>query len=329
VLSRERVVRVIQHERPDRIPVYGWVAANLTPQITEAFGSVEAFEDHYEFDFAHLFGGPSAFPGEEVEKLREEKGGSIDPPAALDLPLSDPNDLGAYDEIVQQVRHHKEERDRFVYVQTPGIFEALNGVFGIENHLAYLLMFPDDIDRVYRKQAEWNRAFANNCLDLGVDMIHVSDDWGAQTGLLFSTDIWWSTIYPNHKITADAVRRRGAFLSLHSDGNVNAVVDGILELGYQVVHPWQESAGMDLAEQKRRWGDRFVVMGGLDVQTTIGFGRLDFLKAEIERVLHLFADGGLLFCTTHFVQDHCTIDELVFAYDTVRRVVRELSENTC
>lgn len=328
MLPRERVIQVIRREKPDRIPIYGWVKANMTDQITEAFGSVEAFEDHYEFDFAHLFGGPGTWAEDEVKSLRNVNGGTIDPPAALDLSTMDPNTLEAYQEIVDQVRHHKEERGRFVYVQTPGIFEALNGLFGIENHLLYLLMYPGELGEVYRRQAEWNRAFANNCLDLGVDMIHVSDDWGAQTGLLFSTDTWWSLIHPNHKVTADAVKQRGAFLSLHSDGNVNAVVDGIVDLGYDVVHPWQESARMSLRGQREGYGDKFVVMGGLDVQTTIGFGKLDFLQAEIERVLTMFQDGGLLFCTTHFVQDHCTIEELTLAYDTVYQRVRELGART-
>ena len=82
---------------------------------------------------------------------------------------------------------------------------------------------------------------------------------------------------------------------------------------------------MNLAEQKQKHGDKFVVMGGLDVQTTLGFGKYDLLRAEIERVLRLFKDGGLLFCTTHFVQDHCTLDELTFAYDLIYRRVRELA----
>ena len=324
MLPRERVIKVIRRERPDRIPIYGWVSANLTPPVTEAFGSVAAFEDKYEFDFAHLFGGPGTYTSEALDQLRAAGGGEITPPAALDLVPTDPNNRAAYQDVVDQVRHHKEERGRFVYMQTPGIFEALNGVFGIEPHLMYLLMYPDALHEVYRRQAEWNRAFAMNCLDLGVDMVHVSDDWGAQHSLLFSTDIWWSMIFPYHRITAEAVKKRGAYLSLHSDGNVNAVIDGIMQLGYDVVHPWQESAGMSLAMQKAKYGNRFVVMGGLDVQTTIGFGKLDLLKAEIERVLRMFADGGLLYCTTHFVQDHCSIDELTFAYDTIYRLVREL-----
>jgi uroporphyrinogen decarboxylase len=36
----------------------------------------------------------------------------------------------------------------------------------------------------------------------------------------------------------------------------------------------------------------------------------------------MFADGGLIFCTSHFVQNHCTIEELTLAYDTVYDLVR-------
>ncbi|MBM3492952.1 MAG: hypothetical protein FJX72_01320 [Armatimonadetes bacterium] len=154
-----------------------------------------------------------------------------------------------------------------------------------------------------------------NCLDLGVDMVHVSDDWGAQTGLLFSPRTWWKLIYPAHLVTCEAVKQRGANISLHTDGNNMAVVDGIIQLGYDVVHPWQESAGMSLQTHRERYVDSFAVMGGLDVQTTIGFGRFDILRAEIERVLRMASDGGIIFCTSHFVQDHCTIEELRFAFD--------------
>jgi len=325
MLPRERVECVINHGKPDRIPIYGWVRANLDEQISEVFGSVEAFEDKYEFDFAHLFGGPSTYAKETLHEYRRNHG-AIRPKAALDLPMANPDDMDAYKPIADSVRHHKEQRGRFVYVQTPGIFEANNCLFGIENHLMYLALYPEDLHNVYRRQAEWNRSFANNCIDLGVDMVHVSDDWGAQNGLMFSPDVWWKLIHPYHKVTCEAVKARGTYLSLHSDGNVNAVIDGIIDLGYDVVHPWQESAGMSFHDYKERYGEAFVLMGGLDVQSTIGFGKLDFLRSEIERVMRLFADGGLLYCTSHFVQDHCTMEELAVAFDTVyeysRRVCR-------
>ncbi|MBT3381057.1 MAG: hypothetical protein HN742_10570 [Lentisphaerae bacterium] len=324
--SRERVIRTIEHGKPDRVPIYGWVKANLADPITERFGSVAAFEDKYEFDFTHIFGGPAPYQPEALTALQQHVGGLVEPRHLLDFPLSDPNESTTYADIIAQLQHHKTERGRFAYVQTPGIFECLNRPFGIENHLMYLALYPEDLAQVYRRQAEWNRQFALNCLDLGVDMVHVSDDWGAQNGLMFSPDIWWSLIYPNHKITCDAVRKAGGYLSVHSDGNVNAVIDGIIKLGYNVVHPWQESAGMSLEAYKQKYAGDFVVMGGLDVQTTIGFGNLDHLRSEIERVMRLFADGGLLFCTTHYVQDHCSMDELEVAFDTAYELARRVGQ---
>jgi len=322
LLSRERVECVIDHGRPDRVPIYGWVKANMSEPITRAFGSVEAFEDRYEFDFVHLFGGPGPYEGAGLQAAAA--GGPIPPAAALDLPMTDPDCRATYADLLPQIEHHKGARGRWVYVQTPGIFECLNGVFGIEEHLMNLATEPDTMAAIYARQAEWNKRFALNCLDLGIDMIHVSDDWGAQTGLLFSPRTWWRLIHPYHKIVCSEVIAAGGKVSLHSDGNVNAVIDGIVDLGYHVVHPWQESAGMSLADQKARYSDSFVVMGGLDVQTTIGFGRLDFLRSEIERVMRIGADGGLMFCTTHFVQDHCSIEELVMAYDLAFDLARSV-----
>lgn len=319
MLPRERVIQVIAHKKPDRIPVGAWLRANLKERISEAFGSVEALEDKYEFDLAHIIGhGVAPYDKENVLWPAIESGGPLTPERLLDLPMTDPDDMTRYGEVVRQILHHKERCGRFVYVQTPGVFECNNGAFGIENHLAFMALCPEALRGVYRRQAAWNRTFALNCLDLGVDMIHVSDDWGAQNSLMFSPKAWRGLIFPFHKEVADAVKARGAYLSLHSDGNVNAVVDGIVEIGYDVVHPWQESAGMSLDAFKSRYRSAFTVMGGLDVQTALGFGRLDSLKAEIERVMRMFADGGLIFCTTHYVQAHCSMEELIFALDLAR-----------
>jgi uroporphyrinogen decarboxylase len=106
MLPRERVIQVIRHEKPDRIPIYARVWANLEEPVSEAFGSVEAFEDHYEFDFAHIFGGPQPYATEALDELRRSGGGTILPAALLDLPLGDPNDMDACQKIVDQVRHH-------------------------------------------------------------------------------------------------------------------------------------------------------------------------------------------------------------------------------
>lgn len=315
MLPRERVIATIKHEPRDRMPRYGWLG-NMEEAISREFGSIAGFEDHYGFDLSHAFGNPWRYTKEALEEMKDESG-QIIPPRVLDAPIHDVNDETKYEQIRQQVKHHKEERDRFVYVQSPGLFEGNNGLFGIENHLLYLMMYPEELREVYRRQAAWTTQWAMNCLDIGVDMVHISDDWGAQNDLMFSPDIWWDLIFPFHKETIDAVKARGAFASLHSDGNISSVLDGIVKLGLDVVHPFQESAGMSLQQFRDDYADRFTVMGGIDVQTTLGFGKLDFLKSELERVIGMFRDGGLLLCTTHAVQEHCSLEELVLCYDTV------------
>ncbi len=325
MLPRERVITVIEHGRPDRIPIYGWLG-NLEDEIAENFGSVATFEDRYGFDFAHLWGIPFPYWGEEYDRMKREADGAPTPADLMEVPIQDPDDEAAYEPLVAGIEHHKQKRGRFTLVQSHGIFERLNGVWGIENHLMYLALYPHDLRRCYRRQAEFNRTVAMNCLDLGVDMIHVSDDWGSQRGLMFSPQTWWDLIHPAHKVTADAVKDRGAYLSLHCDGNFTQVIDGVLELGYDVVHPWQESADMPLQMFREKYRDRLTVMGGLDVQTTLGFGDFERLRLEIERVVGMFRDGGLMFCTSHAVQEHCSIGELKFAYDTVYRLVRETRE---
>jgi uroporphyrinogen decarboxylase len=121
VNSTERVRSVILGKKTDRTPIYGWVSANLTNELTEKFGSVSAFEDKYEFDVAHLFGGPKTYENNMLLEIRKS-GTELTPDMVLDVPLRDPDCMEDYKDIISALKHHK-DRERFCYVQTPGFFE--------------------------------------------------------------------------------------------------------------------------------------------------------------------------------------------------------------
>ena len=320
--STERVRRTILGQETDRQPIYGWVSANLSSEITAAYGSVAAFEDKYEYDAAHLFAGPGAFRGDVIDRLRRENE-ELTPDLLVDEDIfTDPDVDGYYDSVSNVLAFHK-QRDRFCYIQTPGFFEQFNGIFGIENQLLWLAMYPDELAELYRRQADWTIRFAGHCIDRGVDMVHISDDWGAQKDLLFSPALWRELIYPQMQRVVDYVHSRGCFCSLHSDGCVKKVADGIAELGLDVVHPWQESAGMGYDLYLERYADRFAILGGVCVQSAIGLLPRDALEAEIRRVFGLLKGKRWICCTTHYVQAHCSIEDLTFAYDLIRQLARE------
>ncbi len=317
--SRERVAAVLRREQPDRTPLSGWVHLNLREPIETAYGSVEAFEDHFAFDLEHLFPhGLVPYWGNRLHEVREAVGErDLTPEHLLDFELSDPNLPEPYARLKEAIeRCHA--RERFAYVQTPGIFECLNAAFGIENHLCYLLEYPDELQEVYARQARWNQTVAHNFIDLGADMIHVSDDWGGQDSLLFSPEVWRSLIAPHHQTTAKAVRERGVFLSLHSDGYIWPVLEETAAMGYQLLHPFQESAGMDWGAYRRDFAGRFGIMGGMCVQTTVGFGDVDRVESELKRIFELMGDTPWICCTSHFVQAHCSIEELTRTFEIAR-----------
>lgn len=320
--STERVRNTILGKPADRQPIYGWVSANLSEEISAVYGSVAAFEDQYEFDMAHLFGGPSPFHKERIEAIRSENEELTPDLLTEEEIFTCPDNMKEYDGLCRDLQFHK-ERERFCYVQTPGFFEPFNEVFGIENQLLYLAMYPDELGELYERLADWTIRFAGHCIDLGVDMIHLSDDWGAQNNLLFSPNLWREIIYPNMKRVTDYVHSRGAFVSLHSDGCIMKVADGIAELGFDVVHPWQESAGMSYDIYLEKYADKFAVLGGVCVQSALGILPREQLESEIRRVFSKLRGKRWICCTTHFVQNHCTIEDLAFAYDLIYELARK------
>jgi uroporphyrinogen decarboxylase len=202
-----------------------------------------------------------------------------------------------------------------VFVQTPGVFEAANGFLGLQQHLMEVALQPEKVIRLYERIALWAAHYAENCLDLGVDVIHISDDWGMNQALLFRPEVWWDLIYPTEKITCAAVKARGGLLSLHSDGYITPVLDGVLDLGFNVFHPCQLSAGMDPVVIKAQYGDRLTLYGGLDVRTTLGRGQPEAVEAEVRHLLrHLKPGGGYIFCTSHMVQPGTPLEEVEMAY---------------
>ncbi len=320
--SRERVLKAIRGEKTDRTPIYGWVSANLKDEISEIYGSVAAFEDLYEFDAAHIFGAPIPFKNTAYLKSIKARYEELTPDVLLDEEFFFPAADQDWSKVKKALEHHK-KRDRFCYMQTPGFFEFFNDVFGIENQLMYLILYRDELAELYTRQADWLIGFVDCCLELGVDCVHISDDWGSQRELMFSPKLWCELIKPNLKRVVDYVHSKGGLVSLHSDGCIRAVTDDLAEIGLDMLHPWQESAGMSYDTYLEKYADKFAILGGVCVQTALGLVPKEKLESEIRRVFGILKGKRWICCTTHFVQNHCSMDELKFAFDLIYRLARE------
>lgn len=309
--GRDRVVLSLRHREPDRVPRYVWMFRDdMRKQCAERYGSLDAFYDALDIDAFQTF--PS-------KGMWQSGVPSLD--AALDATLNDPNDADIYASIRSDVEYHKGRKGRAIFCQTPGVFETSNGVLGIEKSLMLLAMEPEKCHALYEKIARWSAVYARNVLDIGVDIVHISDDWGENGRLMMSPRAWKEHIYPTEKITVDAARSHGGFVSLHCDGYFHDVLEDCVQMGIQCVHPVQQSAGMDIERFKREFAGRLALYGGLDIRHTLPRGTMEELEAEVRHIFKtLMPGGGFVFCTAHTVQPDTTLDRVAFVYDLIERI---------
>ncbi len=108
---------------------------------------------------------------------------------------------------------------------------------------------------------------------MGVDMIWVGDDVGAQNRMLISPEMWRKYLKP---LMADFISELksinpGLKLAYHTDGNVEPIIPELIEIGVDVLNPVQP-ASMDPAKIKELYGDRLCFWGTIDEQHTLPFG---------------------------------------------------------
>ena len=72
-----------------------------------------------------------------------------------------------------------------------------------------------------------------------------------------------------------------------------------------------------------KYQDKFAIMGGINVQNALGIMPRDELEKDIYRVFNTLRGKKWVVCTTHFVQKHCSVEDLGFAFDLIYKLARE------
>ena len=327
--SKERVLATLAHQKPDRIPLHVWLfREDVNEQLEKEFGSPDKFYDEFGIDVYHSFPAVgimvAAQPERVATKTDNTYGNVLTLEEAIDAPFIDPDDPGIYGTVINDVEKHGIRKGRCVYCQTFGVFETANLILGLQESLLALMTDPEGMKALFERIARWTASYVDNLVEIGVDVIHVSDDFGQNNQLLFNPKIWWDLIYPTESIITERVKAHGRPLSLHSDGYVEPVLGGILDLGFDCLHPIQDSAGMDFVGTLEKYGKQVTLMGGLDIRDTLPCGDRAKIEKNIRKVIRKAKEvgGGLIFCTSHMVQPDTPIADLLFAYEVAREEAR-------
>ena len=318
--GRERILATLQRQPVDSTPLDCWLAQKQFLEMLERdYGSREQFMDEFNISMTT---GYVPYPNQFGHKFAVNELADIQLDDPLDpkwVTFTDWNyDFMGYN-VAQAVDLHKSQR--MVTAHLWGMVEGSSTFLGIENCWLNLGQSPNLMMPWFDRYADWLCGLVDNVAAAGVDMITLSDDWGSNQTMLFSPRMWRRLIRPYAERVVQHARSRGLYVILHSDGYIMQIMDDIVEMGYHILHPIQESSGMDPATVKEQYGDKIVIYGSLDVVDGLRVYDGEVLEQYITDRFSVYAPGGgFIFNTGHMVQPDVAPRRLIWAYTVANRM---------
>ncbi len=155
---------------------------------------------------------------------------------------------------------------RVVTVGIPGGFDEPRQLMGEQALCLALYDQPELIaDMLATIGDTARRVLERVCQAVQVDQLSVHEDMAGKSGPLFGPRQVDAFLAPYYKPIWSMLRERGARLfDIDTDGDVNAILDNLIDAGINVLHPIEASANMDLVKLRQRCGTRLALVGGID-----------------------------------------------------------------
>jgi uroporphyrinogen decarboxylase len=150
-----------------------------------------------------------------------------------------------------------------------------------------------------------------------VDVLMASDDLGLQDSLMISPQAYRELIKPRHRKYIQLMHEMSpAKVLFHTCGSVIDIMDDLIEIGVDAIHPVQvTAAGMEPHKLKKKYGDRLAFWGGIDTQHVLPLGSINEVKAEVEkRIEEMGENGGYILGAVHNIQPDVPLDSILTMY---------------
>lgn len=308
---RERTLRCLERDHPDRPPRHTWWLP--IAEIEHGVAAIRAFKDKWPDDIgmpgvpvpalqALRKGDPYAEGiyidewGCEFENIQAGIIGEVKTPLLDDWSKLDdlklPEvcltvDIGAVNAACRA-------SDKFLLSDAfPRPFERLQFLRGAED------VYMDLGEEAPELRELLARIHGLYCRELelwaktGVDGLVFIDDWGSQDRLLISPNQWREWFKPLYRDYINIAHAAGKRCFMHSDGNISAIYDDLIEIGLDAVN--SQLFCMDMEDIGRRYKGRIAFWGEIDRQRILPSGSEAETRAAVRRVADAVYDpaGGV------------------------------------
>ena len=346
--SRERVLRALGRQQPDRVPavLYGEMVGYVpaVAEMLEKNCGGRSPLDYFGFDITSFSLPPSRHESDFSRYLQADENTTVDewgvgwqrgrllhyterlhPLRDLDLvdlqdyPFPDLDADYRYAEAASTIAEIHQRGLAAAYF-AGSVFETAWFMRGIEQLFFDMCSHRDFSDYLFDRITHIVAASASRLAEAGLDLLILGDDIATQTGMLMSLAMYRDHLKPRLAkiIRAAKEARPDVLVFYHSCGNVWDAIPDLIEAGIDVLNPVQPEC-MDPAKVKETFGDRLAFFGSISVQQTMPFGTPDEVRKEVKlRIDTVGPGGGLLLAPAHVLQPDTPWENVVAFFEAVR-----------
>jgi len=358
---RERVIKAIEHEEPDRVPLNISIRTDVIKKLYAYFGfdeaklsqddKMEALLKRFGIDFRSVSIDPPTGYKPKFEVPDEDVGGwereiyllyeewkikmkpTVDGKQARivyhplqhidldDYQFPDIEAPGRFDRAEKRIKKYDEEYATIGSISI-SLFTHAWFLRGFREFTRDLYTNPHFVNKLLDRLLQWTIEEGRRFVEMGVDICAIGDDFGMQTGLIISPELWRKYFKPRYQKLFKELKNKGnVYIFFHSDGNIERIIPDLIEIGVDILDPVQPEC-MDVVKLKELYGEQLTLHGTISIQKTLPFGTTNDIKKEvITRIRTLGHNGGLVISPKQLMYD-IPIENILTLYDTARRYGR-------
>lgn len=232
----------------------------------------------------------SVYSSKEVEKVwaKENKGVITTAKNFEKYPWPEPEreDFSVYEEVKKYLPQGMK-----VIAVVGKVFTATWMLMGFNTFCYILTENPKLVEAIFNRIGEIQLEVFKKVVEFdSIGAIWAVDDIAYGTGLIVSPEILRNYIFPWYKKMGDICKEKGLPFIYHSDGNLWEVMDDLIDIGFNALHPIEPMA-MDIKELKEKVGGKLCLLGNIDLDR-LSRGTPKEIKDMVRENIKNIAPGG-------------------------------------
>jgi uroporphyrinogen-III decarboxylase len=159
-------------------------------------------------------------------------------------------------------------------------------------------------------------------VDGGADFIWPADDVAFKTGLFLPPKLMKEIWVPRMARIFEPAVNAGIPVMFHSDGNVDDIVEDLIEMGLDCLNP-MDPYGVDYTDYKKRYGDRLCLSGNVDIEFPLSKGTPEDVDADVKKHMEVLKPGyGYVATVSHSVVNYIPHENVITYLNAIHKYGR-------